>query len=90
MLTATLPLIYLLSTPAFLFRKMKDALTTRTATSAQLGLKLFGHLDCSDGQADVSCLAKLHEVFVPDEAQCLAIQRALFSEILLILLNVGK
>ncbi len=69
---------------AFLLRKMKDALNS-LASSAQLGLKLFGYLDCPDVVAAPHLVETIADVFTPDNAQRLAIQRALGSELLMIL-----
>lgn len=69
---------------AYLLRKMKEALFQGQGTG-DLGLKLFGHLDCADEIADSSSVDLLREVFIPDDAQRLAIQRALASDIQLIL-----
>ena len=72
---------------AFLLRKMKDGLDLlkTPVTPAQLGLKLLGHLDCPDEVALSSLVDVISDVFVPDTAQRLAIQRALASEVLMIL-----
>src|SRR5579875_505843 len=69
---------------AFLFRGLKDALF-REATTAQLGLKLFGVLESQDGEADSHLVDSIQNAFVPDEAQRRALVRALASELLVIL-----
>lgn len=72
---------------AYLLRKLKEALDPLTSvpTTAQLGLKLFGHLDCPDVSSSSHSVELIADVFTPDEAQRLAIQRALRSELLMIL-----
>lgn len=71
---------------AYLLRKMKEALFQGQGTG-DLGLKLFGHLDCADEIADSSSVDLLREVFIPDDAQRLAIQRALDRQALRIVRN---
>ncbi len=68
---------------AFLLRKLKDALL-REATTAQLGLKLFGVLDCSDDEAEAHLVDTIKDVFPADDAQHLALRRALSSQLLVI------
>jgi len=69
---------------AFLLRKLKEALF-REATTAQLGQKLFGVLDCPDGEAEAHLIKAITDVFPADEAQQLALRRALYSQLLVIL-----
>lgn len=69
---------------AYLLRRMKDALT-QISTPASLGLKLFGHLESGDGVAEAHLVDTIRHIFPADEAQRLAIQRALASELLMIL-----
>jgi hypothetical protein len=69
---------------AFLLRKLKEALL-RGGTAAQLGLKLFGVLDCPDVEAEAHLLETIKGVFPADEAQQLALRRALYSALLVIL-----
>jgi AAA domain len=73
---------------AFLLRRLKEALL-REATKAQLGLKLFGVLDCPDGEAEEYLIEKVKDVFPADEAQQLALRRALYSALLVILGSPG-
>jgi hypothetical protein len=80
----TLTYAHLVIERAHLLRKMLEALT-QVNTSVDLGLKLFGHLECSDETAASSLVDVISDVFVPDDAQRLAIQRALASEVQMIL-----
>lgn len=80
----TLSSAHLVIERAYLLRKMKEALT-HVSTSANLGLKLFGHLESVDGTAASSLVDLMSDVFVPDDAQRLAIQRSLASEVQVIL-----
>ena len=80
----TLASAHLVRDRAFLLRMLKEALT-RQSPPASLGLKLFGTLDCADEEAEASLLETIREVFPADEAQQLAIRRALWSDLLLIL-----
>ncbi len=72
---------------AYLLRKLKEALDPNKVAPLpmQFGLKLFGHLDCPDKIAPTHLVDILKDVFTPDEAQRLAILRALESEFLMIL-----
>jgi len=72
---------------AYLLRKLKEALDplTPSVPPAQLGLKLFGHLDCPDVTASPRLVDEIRDIFPADEAQHLALQRALGSEVLMIL-----
>lgn len=85
---ATLASAQLVVDRAWFFRKMKDALPYQSSP-AQLGLKLFGTLDCPDREAGVQLIEMLSDLFVPDETQHLAIRRALASELLMILGPAG-
>lgn len=69
---------------ADLLRKLKEAFL-REATTAQLGLKLFGVLDCPDDEAASHLVDTIQDAFVPDEAQRRALRRALASALLVIL-----
>ncbi len=69
---------------AFLLRKLKEAFL-RESTSAQFGLKLLSVLDCVDGEAEAHLVETIKEVFPADEAQLLAMRRALYSELLMVL-----
>ncbi len=69
---------------AFLLRKLKEDLLCES-TSAQCGLKLLGVLDCADGEAEAHLVETIKEVFSADEAQLLAMRRALYSELLMVL-----
>jgi hypothetical protein len=80
----TLSYAHLVIERAYLLRKMKEALTQATP-SADLGLKLFGHLECSDTVAASSLVDTISDVFVPDDAQRFAIQRSLASDVQMIL-----
>src|SRR5579884_169280 len=68
----------------FQLRKLKEALL-RKATTAQLGLKLFGVLDCPDDEAASHLVDTIQDAFVPDEAQRQALRRALASALLVVL-----
>src|SRR6266571_3503655 len=68
----------------FLLRKLKEAFL-RESTSAQFGLKLLGVLDSTDGEAEAHLLETVKEMFPADEAQLLAMRRALSSELLMVL-----
>src|SRR5260221_1552438 len=48
-------------------------------------LKLLGVLDCADGEAEAHLVETIKEVFSADEAQLLAMRRALYSELLIVL-----
>lgn len=69
---------------AFLLRKLLEAYL-RESTSAQFGLKLLNVLDSTDGEAEAHLLEPIKEVFRADEAQALAIRRALSSELLMVM-----
>ncbi|GLV59834.1 hypothetical protein KDH_66580 [Dictyobacter sp. S3.2.2.5] len=69
---------------AYLLRKMKEVLAQLHASTG-LGLKLFGYRDCIEEIAASSLIDVISDVFVPDDAQRLAIQRALGSEVQMIL-----
>ena len=69
---------------AHLLRKMKEALIQMGRTG-DLGLKLYGHRDSPDESAASSLVDVMSDVFVPDDAQRLAIQRSLASEVQMIL-----
>ncbi len=72
---------------AFLLRKLKEALDPLMVSPppAQLGLTLFGHLECADMLASARQVDDFRDIFPADDAQRLAIQRALASELLMIL-----
>ncbi|WP_162005278.1 AAA domain-containing protein [Dictyobacter vulcani] len=80
----TLSCAHLVIERAHLLRKMKDVLVQFHA-SPGLGLKLFGYRECIEETVASSLLDTISDVFVPDDAQHLAIQRALGSEVQLIL-----
>ncbi len=79
----TLAHAHLVIERAHLLRKMKEGLIQ--GGSGDLGLKLYGHLDSPDESAASSLVDLISDVFVPDDAQRLAIQRALASEVQMIL-----
>lgn len=80
----TLASAHLVVDRAFLLRKLKEAFL-RESTSAQFGLKLLGVLDSSDGEAEAPLVDTIKDVFPADEAQELALRRALCSELLMVL-----
>ena len=80
----TLSYAHLVIERAHLLRKMKEALVQQQ-TVVDLGLKLFGHLDSPDEAAASSLVDTISGVFMPDDAQRLAIQRALASDVQMIL-----
>jgi len=80
----TLAAAHLMVDRAFLLRKLKEAFL-RESTSAQFGLKLLGVLDSTDGEAEAHLLETVKEMFPADEAQLLAMRRALSSELLMVL-----
>jgi hypothetical protein len=69
---------------AFLLRKLKEAFL-RESMPAQCSLKLLGVLDCADVEAEAHLVEPIKEVFPADGAQLLAIRRALYSELLMVL-----
>ena len=80
----TLAYAHLVSERDFLLRKLKEAFL-RESTTAQLSLKLLGVLDSADGEAEAYLVDTIRKVFPADEAQLLAMRRALYSELLMIL-----
>src|SRR5579875_16956 len=80
----TLTSAYLVVDRAFLLRKLKEAFL-RESTPAHFGLKLLGVLDSTDGEAEAHLLETVKEMFPADEAQLLAMRRALYSELLMIM-----
>ena len=80
----TLASAHLMVDRAFLLRKLKEAFLLES-TSAQLGLKLLGVLDCADVEAEVHLVEPVKEVFPADDAQLLAMRRALSSELLMVM-----
>ncbi len=80
----TLASAHLMVDRAFLLRKLKEAFL-RESTSAQFGLKLLGVLDSTDGEAEAHLLETVKEMFPADEAQLLAMRRALSSELLMVM-----
>lgn len=66
-----------------LLRKLKEAFL-REATTAQLGLKLFGVLDCPDNEAASHLVDTIQDAFVPDASQRQALLRALASPLLVV------
>jgi superfamily I DNA and/or RNA helicase len=84
---STLDHAQLVADRAYLLRKLKEALDPVKVPSPplQLGLKLFGHVDCLDLTAAPQLVERIKDAFTPDEAQRLAILRALESELLMIL-----
>ncbi len=79
----TLASTHLVVDRAFLLRRLKEAFL-RESTSAQFGLKLLGVLDSSDGEAEALLVDTINGVFPADEAQRLALSRALGSELLMV------
>ena len=80
----TLQQATLLVEQAQLLRKMKDVLV-RDTSSTGIGLRLFQGNPAPDRLADDHSIDELSDLFVPDDAQRLAIRRALASEVQMIL-----
>jgi len=72
---------------AYLLRKLKEPLDPLrvSVTPMQLGLKLFGHLDCLNLTVSSHLVDEIKDVFSLDQAQRLPIRRLLESELLMIL-----
>jgi K+/H+ antiporter YhaU regulatory subunit KhtT len=80
---STLTSAQLMVDRSFLLRRLKEAFR-RKATTAQLGLKLFGVLDSPDNEAASHLVDTIQNAFIPDESQRQALLRALASPLLVI------
>jgi hypothetical protein len=80
----TLASAHLMVDRAYLLRKLKEAFL-RESTPGQFGLKLLGVLDCADVEAEAHLVEPIKAVFPADDAQLLAMRRALSSELLMVM-----